>query len=103
MTDPVRFAGTRGTFDSFFSGADPAVTGVSIRIAPDLGTIVQSKLIDATPATATLADAPFVPGQTLVDPVSGATITTQSVSSTGATVSIRLSAATRRHRRRRGR
>jgi hypothetical protein len=82
-----------GSFDSF-SGTDPAVTGVSIRIAPDLGTIVQSKLIDATPATATFADAPFAPGQTLVDPVSGATITTLSVNSTGATVSIQLASDT---------
>jgi hypothetical protein len=82
-----------GSFDSF-SSSDPAVTGVSIRIAPDLGTRLQSKLIDANPATTTFADAPFGVGRTLVDPVSGASVTTLSVGPEGASVSIQLSGDT---------
>jgi Gametolysin peptidase M11 len=89
----LEFRQPEGSFDSF-SSTDPAVTGVSIRIAPDLGTLVQSKLIDANPATSTFADAPFGVGRTLVDPVSGAAISTLSVGAAGATVSIQVTGDT---------
>jgi chitodextrinase len=78
-----------GSFDGFAT-SDPAVTGVSVRIAPDVGTIVQSKLVDANPETSTFADAPFGAGTTLSDPVSKATITVVSVSPAGASVSIQF-------------
>jgi len=80
-----------GVFDNFAS-SDPAVNGVTIRIAPDTGTIVQSKLLDATPDTSTLGDAPLAVARTFTDPATGVQITTQSVSASGATVSIQVAA-----------
>ena len=76
-------------FDNF-SASDPAVTGVSARIAPDLSSLVQSKLIDANPATPTFADAPFGAGMSLTDPLSGVSVTVVSVSPAGASVSVQF-------------
>jgi chitodextrinase len=75
------------SFDNF-SASDPAVTGVSLRISNDWTTIVQSQLLDTTPATTTYADAPLAAGRSLWDPVSGVTVTTTSVSGGTATVSV---------------
>ena len=77
------------TFDDFPS-TDPVVTGVSVRLAPDFATIVQSQLIDGNPATPTFADAPFGAGLSFTDPVSGVTMTTITVSPGGASVSIQF-------------
>jgi len=85
----LEFRQPSATFDTF-SSTDPAVTGVSVRIAPGISTIVQSKLIDANPATTTFADAPFGSGQAFTDPVSGVTVTTVSVSPGGASVSVQF-------------
>jgi chitodextrinase len=74
-------------FDSFAS-TDPAVTGVSVRITTEYTTRSQSQLLDANPSTAGFADAPLQSGQTLVDPLTGVSITTVSVASTGATVRV---------------
>jgi hypothetical protein len=74
-------------FDVFSSG-DPVVNGVSIRLAPSLTTITQSQLLDMQPASPTLLDAPLMPGQTFVDPASGAHITTISATPLGATVQV---------------
>jgi hypothetical protein len=74
-------------FDNF-SPSDPAVNGVTLRISGDWGTIVQSKLIDTTPATATWDDAPLAVGATFTDPLSGANITTVSIASRTAQVLI---------------
>jgi chitodextrinase len=76
-----------GIFDNFPAG-DPVVNGVSIRIAPATTSIVQSKLVDATPGTATFSDAALAVGQTVVDPTTGVSITTVSVGPSGASVSI---------------
>ena len=46
------------------------------RAEPEL--VVQTQLVDTTPATATYNDAPLAVGQTLTDPVSGLRITTLS-------------------------
>ncbi len=71
-----------------FSSTDPVVNGVSIRLAPSLTTITQSQLLDMQPASPTLLDAPLMPGQTFVDPASGAHITTVSATPLGATVQV---------------
>ena len=76
-------------FDDFPS-TDPAVNGVSVRVAPDISSIVQSQLIDGNPGTSTFADAPFGAGLSFTDPVSGITMTTVSVSAGGASVSIQF-------------
>ena len=81
------------SFDDFAS-TDAAVTGVSVRIAPDASTIVQSQLIDASPGTTTFADAPFGLLQAFTDPVSRVTVTTVSVSPGGATVSVQFGSDT---------
>jgi chitodextrinase len=85
----LEFRQPAATFDTF-GASDPAVTGVSVRIAPDVNSIVQSKLVDANPTTTTFADAPFGAGRSLVDPVSGVTVTVVSVSPAGASVSIQF-------------
>lgn len=75
-----------GTQFDAFSPSDPDVNGVSIRYSNDWTTIVQSKLIDTTPATATFADAALAPGSSFFDPVSGVTVTTVSLSAGHAVV-----------------
>ena len=52
-----------GIFDNFGAG-DPVVNGVSIRIAPALTSLVQSKLVDANPSTSTFSDAALGSGST---------------------------------------
>ncbi|HYN69547.1 MAG TPA: hypothetical protein VEX41_04995 [Candidatus Eisenbacteria bacterium] len=74
-------------FDNF-SVSDPVVNGLSLRISSDWGTITQSKLIDATPATSSYADAPLAVGATFTDPLSGASVTTVSIGSRTAQVLI---------------
>jgi len=76
-----------GIFDNF-GAADPAVNGVSIRIAPATTSIVQSKLVDANPATSSFSDAALAVGQSVTDPLTGVTMTTTGVGPAGATVSI---------------
>lgn len=83
----LEFRQPSGNFDTF-PATDAAVTGVSVRIAPDAGTIVQSRLVDATPGTSSFADAPFLAGSSFTDPLSRATVTVVSVSPAGASVSI---------------
>jgi hypothetical protein len=77
-----------GAFDTF-SPSDPVVNGVSIRISNDWSTIIQSKLVDTTPATGTYADAALAVGASFRDPVSGVTVTTNSVA--GGVASVTLS------------
>ena len=79
-----------GTLFDNFSPTDPVVNGVSIRIAPATTSIVQSKLVDANPGTATFADAALAVGQTVVDPSTGVSLSTVAVGPLGATVSIQF-------------
>jgi hypothetical protein len=74
-------------FDTFLATA-PVVNGISVRITAGYSVGLQSQLVDSTPATTSFMDAPLQAGQTLVDPVSGVSITTVSVSSAGAIVHI---------------
>ena len=71
-----------------FGTSDPAVTGVSIRLAPDLSVRTQSLLLDTTPSTTSFGDAPLPAGKTFTDSVSGVSITAVSVAPSGATVRI---------------
>jgi hypothetical protein len=82
-----------GIFDNF-SASDSVVNGVSIRIAPELTSLVQSKLVDANPGTATFSDAALGVGQSVTDPLTGVSITTLSVGPAGASVSVQFSAGT---------
>ena len=76
-------------FDTF-QPTDPVVNGVTVRIAPDLGTISQSYLIDTTPFTPSFADSPLRINDLVIDPVSGITFQTLSLSPSGATVSVQF-------------
>jgi hypothetical protein len=76
-----------GAFDSFATTA-PVVNGVTARLTGDLSAARQSQLVDSTPATSTFNDAPLTIGATLVDGVSGISISTLTVSSAGATVRV---------------
>jgi len=77
-----------GSYFDNFGASDAAVTGVSIRLSNDWTTIIQSQLLDTTPATTTFNDAPLQPGQSFYDPLSNLTITTVSVSGGVATVNV---------------
>ena len=77
-----------GIFDNFSAG-DPVVNGVSIRIAPNLTSLVQSKLVDANPG-GSFSDAALRVGQSVTDPLTGVSLTTISVGPAGAMVSIQF-------------
>jgi chitodextrinase len=83
-----------GTQFDNFSPSDPVVNGVSVRYSNDWTTIVQSKLIDTTPATGTYADAALAAGQSFFDPVSGITVTTVSLGGGSAIVNLNWGADT---------
>jgi chitodextrinase len=74
-------------FDTF-ALADPAVTGVSVRITGELTTRTQSQLLDMTPSTTSFADAPLGAGRTWIDPLTGIGLTTVSVSAGSAVVHV---------------
>jgi hypothetical protein len=69
---------TGTSFDNF-STSDPAVKGVSIRLSNGWTSIIQSKLLDATPQTTSFNDAPLPVGSTFTDPKALVEITTVSV------------------------
>jgi chitodextrinase len=75
------------TFDTF-NTTDPAVKGVTLRVTPNWTTMSQSHLIDTTPATGTFADAPLAVGSRFTDPLSGVTVTDNSVAGGVASVDI---------------
>ena len=77
-----------GTQFDNFGASDPAVTGVSIRLSYDWTTIIQSQLLDTTPATGGFYDAPLQPGSSFFDPLSGVTVTTLTVTNGVATVNV---------------
>jgi fibronectin type 3 domain-containing protein len=77
-----------------FSSTEPVANGVSVRVTPSLTSRSQSQLVDATPSTTSYLDAALAAGQTLVDPLSGVSITVLSVSPSGVTVRISFAADT---------
>lgn len=77
-----------GIFDAF-NASDPAVNGISIRLAPDYS-FTQTKLIDMTPATIGFNDAALALNQTFYDSVRQIRITNLNMSTTSATVRIKF-------------
>jgi chitodextrinase len=65
-----------------------ALTGVTVRVAPDEPIRAPTKLLDTNPSTTSFADAPLAVGKTFTDPASNVSITTTAVSPAGATVSV---------------
>jgi hypothetical protein len=81
-----------GSFDTF-GATSPAVTGVTVRIGVGTASPTTSPkatlLLDATPGTSSLSDAPLAIGKTMTDPVSKLSITAVSSSASGIVVRIR--------------
>jgi Gametolysin peptidase M11 len=73
-----------------FAATSPVATGVTIRITEAYTSSTQSQLVDANPATPSFIDAPLAAGMTLMDPLTGTSITTLAVSPEGALVRIQL-------------
>jgi Gametolysin peptidase M11 len=82
-----------GDFFDNFALADPAVRGITIRLAPDYPNTVQSQLIDTAPATETFADAPLAIGRTFADPQHGVRIVNRGVVAGRATIEVSLGAS----------
>jgi fibronectin type 3 domain-containing protein len=80
---------TYGTFDNF-SPTSPVVNGVLVRKVGSYSTANKPMLIDTTPETPTFSDAALPAGRSFVDPTTGISVTTQSVSSSGAQVQIKV-------------
>ena len=90
----LEFRQPTGVFDTF-SVSDPVTQGVSIRVAPEINSILQSQLIDATPTSPTsFGDSSLRAGRSLTDPINGVTISVLSVSAAGAEVSVNYDADT---------
>ena len=85
----LEFRQPGGTFETF-SASSAVATGVSVRIAPELTSLVQSQLLDATPGTSSYGDSALAPGLSLTDTTANVTITTVSSSPAGALVSIQF-------------
>jgi chitodextrinase len=81
-----------GTFDNYGAGS-PAVVGVTVRIgagtASPTTTPKMTLLLDSTPASSDLSDAPLLVGHTMTDPVSTIAITPLSIGSSGIVVRVR--------------
>ena len=83
-----------GTYFDNFSSTDPAVNGISIRLAGSWTTITQSQLIDTRPTTTTFADAPLTLGRTFKDYLTGTTIYVAALGRSSASVTIKVPADT---------
>ena len=80
-----------GSFDNFAAGS-PAVSGATIRLgwgtASPTGSPQATELLDTTPATTDLKDAPLLVGRSITDPVSTISFATQSIGSGGVIVRV---------------
>lgn len=76
-----------------YAASDPLVNGILVRIVTS-GATVHNRLVDATPATSTTADAPLAAGRTLVDEIANAAVRTCSVDSQGADLRIAIGSTT---------
>ena len=80
-----------GSFDNFAAGS-PAVSGATIRLgwgtASPTGSPQATELLDTTPSTSDLKDAPLLVGRSITDPVSTISFTTQSIGSGGVSVRV---------------
>jgi hypothetical protein len=77
-------------FDSSMSSNANVMNGVLVHLATSSASAA-SNLLDITAGTASWNDPALTVGQTFTDPVSGVSITTNSVGATGASVSVALS------------
>jgi Gametolysin peptidase M11 len=84
-----------GSFFDNFALADPAVRGVTLRLAPDYASTAPSQLIDTTPATDTFDDAPLTVGRTFADPHHGVWIANRGIVGGRAIVEVSLGAPPR--------
>jgi hypothetical protein len=84
----LEFRQPYGTQFETFGTTSPVAAGVSVRIAPAYTSRTRSYLVDTNPATTTFSDAPLTAGSTLVDPLTGVSITNLSVDASGATVRV---------------
>jgi chitodextrinase len=84
----LEFRQSDGSYFATYTSTDPVATGVTVRIASEYTTRSQTQLVDTTPATTSFGDAPLAAGRTLVDPLSGVSITALSTGSGGALVRI---------------
>ncbi len=78
-----------GLFDAFQPNS-PAVTGVMVRYVGAYSVGNKPELIDSTPETPTLADAPVGVGRVFADPTTGIRVTTVSAGPSGAQVQIQV-------------
>jgi hypothetical protein len=81
-----------GSFFDNFGAADPAVNGISLRLAPDYQNADRSSLIDTNPTTPGFEDAPLGMGRTFADPAHGVWIVNRGVTAGRATVEVSLGA-----------
>jgi chitodextrinase len=87
---------TYGVFDTFAAGS-AVTTGVTMRLGYGTASPTSSPqgtmLLDSTPGTSDLKDAPLLVGKTMTDPVSKIQITTMSSSAAGVVVRVRETVA----------
>jgi hypothetical protein len=81
-----------GSFFDNFGAADPAVNGISLRLAPDYRSADRSSLIDTNPSTLGFEDAPLGIGRTFADPAHGVWIVNRGILDGRATVDVSLGA-----------
>jgi hypothetical protein len=81
-----------GSFFDNFAPGDPAVRGITVRLAPDYSSTVQSQLIDTTPATESFEDAPLTIGRTFSDPRNRIWVVNRGILGGKATVEVSLGA-----------
>ena len=74
-------------FDTFSPGSAQA-NGVTVRVGPRYGDIIQTRLLDTTPGDGTFNNSPLAAAKTYTDPSSGMTIKTLSVTPGAATVQV---------------
>jgi Gametolysin peptidase M11 len=79
-----------GSFFDNFALADPAVRGITVRLAPDYSNAQQSQLIDTNPTTETFEDAPLTVGARFADPRSGIRVVNRGVFGGKATVEVSM-------------
>ena len=83
-----------GLFDNFAS-TNAIVSGVTVRIAPDIGVITQSRLIDTSPTIpSSFGDPALKVGQSFTDPLSGVTISVTGATTAAAQVTVSYGADT---------
>lgn len=85
----LEFRQPYGLFDDFSPDA-AVVNGVSIRIAPGVGSLGRSKLIDTTPQTPGFDDSALGVGRLFADNMNEIYVVTKAISATGATVLIHV-------------